>query len=165
MVPLMIGGICLKGVRPIDKKGWIDESLFRKIKRSMPIAAVDILALHQGRLLLMLRNNEPAKNEWFTPGGRVLYGEILEDAVDRKLQEETGLKATNIGKSATMSHIYSNTHYVTTFFRVDVTDEKVRLNEEHRDFKWISSLETDLHPYVRQMIEELGIFSKRKGEK
>jgi colanic acid biosynthesis protein WcaH len=149
----------------MSRKGWIDEGLFRKIKRSMPIAAVDILAIHQGRLLLMLRNNEPARNEWFTPGGRVLYGETLKDAVVRKLQEETGLKAIKIGKSATMSHIYSNAHYVTTFFRVDVADDKVRLNEEHRDFKWISNLETDLHPYVRQMIEELGIFSGRKGEK
>lgn len=146
----------------MNKKGWINESLFRKIKRSMPIAAVDILALHQGRLLLMLRNNEPAKNEWFTPGGRVLYGEILKDAVVRKLQEETGLKATKIGKSSTMSHIYSNAHYVTTFFRVDVADDKVRLNEEHRNFKWISSVETDLHPYVGKMIEELEIFEKKE---
>jgi ADP-ribose pyrophosphatase YjhB (NUDIX family) len=149
----------------MNKKGWIDEILFMKIKRSMPIDAVDILALYQGRLLLMLRNNGPAKNEWFTPGGRILYGETLEDAVVRKLHEETCLKATNIGKSATMSHIYSDAHYVTTFFRVDVTDDKVRFNEEHRDFKWISSLETNLHPYVRQMIEELGIFSGRIGEK
>ena len=149
----------------MNKKGWIDDSLFTKIKRSMPIAAVDILALHQGRLLLMLRNNEPAKNEWFTPGGRILYGETLKDAVVRKLHEETGLKATNIGKSATMSHFYSNAHYVTTFFRVDVTDDKVKLNEQHRDYKWISSLETDLHPYVRQMIEELEIFPGRIEQK
>lgn len=142
----------------MNKKGWIDESLFRKIRSLIPIAAVDILALHRGRLLLLLRNNDPAKDVWFTPGGRVMYGETLEAAVTRKLLEETGLKALKIGKRATMSHFYPKAHYVTTFFHVDVADDKVRLNEEHRDFKWISNMETDFHPYVKQMIKGLGIF-------
>ena len=39
----------------------------------------------------MLRNNEPTKDEWFTPGGRILYGETLETAVHRALKEEKGL--------------------------------------------------------------------------
>ena len=58
-------------------KGWIDEPLYNRIKEIMPIPIVDLLVTHRGRLLLMLRNNEPAKDQGFTPGGRILRGETI----------------------------------------------------------------------------------------
>ena len=78
--------------------GWIDEGLFKRFRELMPIASVDILAVHNGRLLLMLRNNDPGRDLWFTPGGRVRYGETLEQAAVRKLSDETGLSAVTIEK-------------------------------------------------------------------
>ncbi|MHA1409211.1 MAG: hypothetical protein ACTSQY_02620 [Candidatus Odinarchaeia archaeon] len=51
-------------------EGWIREPLYTKIKALTPIPTVDLLVTRQGRLLLMLRNNPPAKDQWFTPGGR-----------------------------------------------------------------------------------------------
>jgi hypothetical protein len=38
-------------------------------------------------------------------------------------------------------------------------DDEVVLNEEHRDHTWISELTDDLHPYVKHMIREAGVFS------
>ena len=61
----------------MGKEGWIDEKLFLKIRKLMPIATVDILTVHNSGMLLMLRNNDPAKGVWFPPGGRVIYGETL----------------------------------------------------------------------------------------
>jgi colanic acid biosynthesis protein WcaH len=139
-------------------KGWIEESLFKKIRQLLPTASVDILAVNKGKLLLMLRNSEPAKDKWFTPGGRIRYGETLEQAVLRKLLDETGLKAMRLEKKGVMEHFYSTVHYVTVFFRVDVEDDKVVLNEEHRAFRWITELEDSLHPYVKQMITDARIF-------
>lgn len=139
-------------------KGWIEESLFKKIRQLLPTASVDILAVNKGKLLIMLRNSEPAKDQWFTPGGRIRYGETLEQAVLRKLHDETGLKAMRLEKKGVMTHFYPTVHYVTVFFRVDVEDDKVVLNEEHRAFRWISELEDSLHPYVKQMITEARIF-------
>jgi hypothetical protein len=43
------------------EKGWIEESLFKRIRQSLPIAAIDILAVNEGRLLLMLRNLNPRR--------------------------------------------------------------------------------------------------------
>ena len=77
----------------------------------------------------------------------------------RKLKEETELTATNIEKKGVMSHFYSQAHFITTFFRADVVDKKVKLNDEHRDYKWISKIEDDLHPYVKYMINESEIFT------
>jgi colanic acid biosynthesis protein WcaH len=143
----------------MSNQGWIDEELFEKIQKLMPIASVDILAVHKGKLLLLLRNNGPARDTWFVPGGRVRFGETLEQAATRKLQEETGLTPTKIEKKGVMTHMYPEAHYVTTFFRVEVKTNSVKLNHEHRGKRWVTKIPEDVHPYVRQMIEEARIFT------
>lgn len=140
--------------------GWVDEGLFKKFRELIPIASVDILAVHAGKLLLMLRNNEPGKDLWFVPGGRVRYGETLEQAAIRKLKEETGLSATTIDRRGVMSHLWPKAHYISTFFLANVIDDKVKLNNEHRDYKWISGINDGLHPYLKQMIKEAHIFAE-----
>lgn len=142
------------------KNGWVDEELLRKFREVMPIASVDILVVCKGMLLLMLRNNEPGKDLWWTPGGRVRHGETLEEAAIRELYEETGLNPMKLVKKGVMSHFWSQGHFVTTFFHATVMEDRVKLNEEHRDYKWISEITDDLHPYIKHMINEAGIFKK-----
>jgi len=79
---------------------WIDKPLHSKIRASIPIATVDLLVVYKHGLLLMLRNNEPAKNLWFIPGGRILLGEPLEEAVRRILEKEARLTPIKIEKKA-----------------------------------------------------------------
>ncbi|HEX7846494.1 MAG TPA: NUDIX domain-containing protein [Chitinophagaceae bacterium] len=43
-------------------------------------------------ILLIQRKYEPFKNSWAIPGGFVLAGESLEEAVQRELAEETGIR-------------------------------------------------------------------------
>lgn len=47
-----------------------------------------------GRLLLVLRANDPGRGKWSVPGGRVEPGEDDETAVRREADEETGLTVT-----------------------------------------------------------------------
>jgi ADP-ribose pyrophosphatase YjhB (NUDIX family) len=44
-----------------------------------------------GRMLLILRRNEPGAGLWSIPGGRIEAGETDEQAVVREVAEETGL--------------------------------------------------------------------------
>ena len=136
----------------------IEPKLYDKIKKSMPIPCVDLLVTHEGSLLLMLRNNEPAKDLWFTPGGRIFKNETLEEAVKRVLYEETGLQPTSITQISTMSHIWSEAHTVTTIFGVEVNTDKVKPDKQHRDYRWINRIEDGLHPYLVEMIENTGLF-------
>ena len=136
----------------------IETELFDKIKKSMPIPCVDLLVAYKNSLLLMLRNNEPAKDLWFTPGGRIYRNEKLIDTVKRVLPKETGLQPTKITQVSTMSHIWPEAHTVTTYFRVEVDSDKVKLDPQHSDYKWIDKMEEDLHPYIVEMIENSGVF-------
>jgi ADP-ribose pyrophosphatase YjhB (NUDIX family) len=45
-----------------------------------------------GRLLLIQRGQEPSLGLWSLPGGRVEAGESLDQAVEREVHEETGLR-------------------------------------------------------------------------
>lgn len=46
----------------------------------------------RGRLLLVLRGQEPARGTWSVPGGRVEPGESDDTATAREVREETGLE-------------------------------------------------------------------------
>ncbi|MBW1669564.1 MAG: hypothetical protein JRJ66_16270 [Deltaproteobacteria bacterium] len=70
----------------------IDPKLYDEIKKKIPLPCVDLLITHKKSLLLMLRNNEPAKDLWFTPGGRINRNESLEEA-EEYLETRAGLES------------------------------------------------------------------------
>ena len=61
------------------------------------IPAVSVALKRGDTLLLVKRANEPAKDQWAFPGGRVERGEKLEAAARRELLEETCMEAGALG--------------------------------------------------------------------
>ena len=81
---------------------------------------VDAIIPYKGKIVLIKRRNEPFKGYYALPGGIVEYGERVEDAVLREVEEETGLK----GKIYKLVGVYSDPnrdprgHYVSICFIV-----------------------------------------------
>jgi 8-oxo-dGTP diphosphatase len=56
-------------------------------------------------ILLIKRKYEPFKNKWAIPGGFVLNNESLEEAVERELNEETGVRINYLEQLYTFGNL------------------------------------------------------------
>ena len=79
-------------------KQYLPSELYGQLVRNTVVVCVDCLIVkynvHTNRheCLLVERADEPAKNLWWLPGGRLYKGETFFDGALRKVKEETGLK-------------------------------------------------------------------------
>lgn len=56
-----------------------------------PLLTVDaVVTTFEGKIIFIRRKNPPYKGSWAFPGGFVEYGETVEKAVIREVNEETG---------------------------------------------------------------------------
>ena len=56
-----------------------------------PALAVDVVVVDGNKILLVKRRRRPHQGKWALPGGFVEYGETVEAAAKREIQEETGI--------------------------------------------------------------------------
>ena len=50
------------------------------------------MVIHQGAVLLVKRARAPSEGLWAVPGGKIELGETLQDAAEREVLEETGIR-------------------------------------------------------------------------
>ncbi len=87
---------------------------FKKIVQDTVLIALDLIVINsKNEVLLGKRKNSPAKGYLFVPGGRVLRGESLEQALSRISKSEIGVELRN--KDATLQGIYEHV-YKDNFF-------------------------------------------------
>jgi len=147
----------------------IPEKEYKKIISKVPVPCVDAL-IHIGpKFLLFKRNEEPIKDQWFTSGGRVMFGETLEKAVLRRVKEETGIKIRiekMIGVYQTMfkKNAFENRKYhtinVAFLARPASKKFKIKLDKTHRDFMITGKISKNFHWYLKSMIRDSGILKK-----
>jgi len=108
-----------------------------------PISTVGGLIVDSADRVLMVRTHKWS-NLWGIPGGKIKWGETSEDALRRELLEETGLSVTDIEFVLVQDCIHSREFYRDAHFillnylcRCE-TEPQVRLNDEAREFRWVS---------------------------
>lgn len=114
----------------------IESELYSKIVESIPILCVDGFIISDGRILLLKRNNTPAKGQWWVPGGRVLKNESLEKALFRKITDETNLTVNLINRLDVCETIFEDKHTVNICYLLTTSDLNVKLNSEHSEYNW-----------------------------
>jgi len=105
-----------------------------------PQLAVSGVIFHDGKVLLVRRARSPGKGFYSLPGGRVEYGESLHTALNREVDEETGLRIEIAGPAGWREVLPTagGGHYVIVSFAARWASGDVVLNDEHDDFKWLA---------------------------
>ena len=119
------------------------------------------LIKNDGKYLVTRRSekNDYLPLTWDVPGGTADAGETIEIALDREIQEETGLKVSVLSPI----HIYTNLSQLPqkqTFqivFECEYQEGTITLNpEEHDQYKWIEKsefIDLKLIPFVASLVE------------
>ena len=130
-------------------------------ERHPPIATVGGLIYNDTGQILMIRTHKWS-DLWGIPGGKIKRGETSEDALRRELKEETNLDIADIRFVLVQDCIHSKEFYREAHFVLlnytcrAIGHMQVKLNEEAREYKWVTSaeaLQMPLNQPTRVLIE------------
>jgi colanic acid biosynthesis protein WcaH len=147
----------------------VSDDIFRHIVRWAPLVSLDLIIKDpEGRVLVGLRTNQPAKGCYFVPGGVIRKNETIEHAFTRILQIETGFRAAldEARLLGVFQHLYPTnrfgdpgygTHYVVLAYELPIPCRSEAIPDaQHTGFKWMAEAEliaaADVHENTRAYV-------------
>lgn len=126
------------------------------------------LVVYEGKILLTKRSESELKDahlKWEFPGGKVDFGETPQEAVEREIEEETGVKV-KVGRLLPYIHTvyweypWGMQHTIIFGFECKYVSEKKREHDHHVDsIAWVplnEYLNLETLPGGREFFESLG---------
>jgi 8-oxo-dGTP diphosphatase len=106
--------------------------------RPVPVARLIILDAN-GRALILRRGPGFAEGLWCLPGGKIDYGDTVEQAAARELEEETSLRATNLRFLFYQDSLppTPGAMHCINFYMECTVEGKLVLNDESVEAQWI----------------------------
>ncbi len=129
-----------------------------------PVVTVGALIYNETGQVLLVRTHKWS-DLWGIPGGKTKWGETSEDALRREIKEETGLDIGDIKFVLVQDCIHSpefyrDAHFVLLNYTARCVGEpKVTLNDEARDFEWVTlekALAMKINQPTRVLLEAVG---------
>lgn len=128
----------------------IAEETYKDILKMMPICCVDLVITYSNKYLLVKRAKEPAKGQWWLPGGRILKNEEIDSAALRKAKEETGLDCEFVTKLGVIEGIFSEgpfgfgVHTISVVCLLKAKTDRIKLDSTHTEYKWNDKIDNNL---------------------
>jgi 8-oxo-dGTP diphosphatase len=140
----------------------------KRIYPDQPIVGIGIVIVHECKIALIKRGNEPSKGKWTIPGGLVELGESVEAAVVREAKEETCLDVEDpqlIDVVGNVDHDEKGKvkyHYIIIDYLVHVTRGNIQAASDAKELRWVPfdevesyNLTTSFRLFFRQNREKL----------
>jgi colanic acid biosynthesis protein WcaH len=147
--------------------GPVPTGEWETVVSNVPLVSVDLVVETDDGVVLGKRENEPAKGEWFVPGGCVRKHERLRDAVGRVARDELGCAVEIERQLGVYEHLYDTSefddtdgkHYVPVGYHVSPEDGAVfDADDQHSEVETFQPpFEFDLHPYVEAYLDDAGV--------
>lgn len=153
---------------------FVPKEDYAKILEWLPVLCVDCVITYEGKCLLLRRTNEPAKGQYWFPGGRIHKNETIRDAALRKSHEETlltcrydkiiSIEETMFPKEGNMA---SDVHTVNVCCHlVALSKEDIQIEKNHDDYIWadveqalrLNVHESVIHPIRKCLCQTGGLF-------
>jgi ADP-ribose pyrophosphatase YjhB (NUDIX family) len=119
---------------PIKKLSRED---YKHIYSRVPRSCAELVIKTEKGILFTKRSFGPWKGQWHIPGGTILYGESLKEAVKRVAKEELNLKVKiikNIGKIEYLKNLKEKKHVISLIFLVKIVSGKIKLDNQATDY-------------------------------
>lgn len=117
-----------------------------------PQVGVGAIVLHEGRVLLVLRQRPPNAGQWAIPGGKQHWGESLQQAAEREILEETGIRVRAGKPVYTFEHIVRDEvgelqfHYVVVDLAADYLGGEPVAGDDASAARWVAWQELPVLP-------------------
>ena len=142
----------------------IEKKTYDIIRRHMPVICLDIVLIKKSRILLLMRENYPAKNQWWFPGGRIYKGETIEQAATRIALNEVALEAKFIDVSGfeetyfeKQGEMQFDIHTINLTADMELLEDKEPfLDGNHSSYMWASHNDINFHDAVRNILAKKG---------
>jgi len=114
----------------------------RRLYPDHPVVGVGAVLIHNGKILIEKRKNEPGRGKWSIPGGLVELGEKAEETVIREVKEETNLAVSrphliddvdNVETDETGDVRY---HYIILDYFVKIESGLLKAASDAAELKW-----------------------------
>lgn len=128
---------------------YLPDDDFKKIIQASPLISIDLLIKNEeDEYLFGERLNQPAKDYWFVPGGRIFKDETMIQALSRISFNELGVSLSfeHAQFHGVWEHFYSEnffndeftTHYVVLAYIFNVKKENIKPPKtQHHNFRWL----------------------------
>lgn len=108
-----------------------------------PLPAVGAVVFRKGKVLLVLRGQQPSQGQWAIPGGSVKIGETLQQAAEREILEETGIVIQAHDPVYTFDAIVKDDrdrvqyHYIIVDLVADYVSGVPHAGDDATDARWV----------------------------
>lgn len=142
-------------------------------RRKGILVVVGALVRRNNELLLVKRKKKPWKDYWAIPGGKIKFGESLEEAVKREVREETGIDIKVIRLLGVQTVIIKKNgkivdHFLLIDFEAYPLENELKPNTEEIDeVRWVKFSELEkyrLSSPTLKILKKFGIIFRKNDE-
>ncbi|MGL5510426.1 MAG: NUDIX domain-containing protein [Microcoleaceae cyanobacterium] len=135
--------------------------------KKLPVLTVGALVESSSQEILIVETTK-WNGTWGVPGGKVDFGEKMEDALIREFQEEVGLQLINIRfallqEAVLDAQFYQPAHFALVNYLANTESTEITPNQEIVNWTWVTPTEALTYPlnsYTKILID---YFMKNKS--